>query len=61
MSVYELTNDDQHRKLNNKKPKNHRPKRKRKDKRKYSEHELRELMGMDREIYKRSNRRVRRK
>lgn len=54
MTIGDRLNDETKRKLNVV----HRPK---KDKRKYSEHEIKELMGMNRDTYKRVNGKVKRK
>lgn len=55
MTIYDLLDDDTRRQLNAKKPVVHRPKR---NKEKLSDADLRELMGIGRDTYKRSNGRV---
>jgi len=55
MTIYERLDDETKRKLNAV----HRPQKK--DKRKYSERDIKELMGVNRDTYKRSNGRVKRK
>ena len=62
MTIYERLDDATRKALGAREPVVHRPKRQNNSKNvKYTEHELRELMGVNRDTYKRSNGRVKRK